>query len=294
MELSAMVLGGALLLAAVVGILTGIFGVGGGFLLTPALMVFLRVPGAVAVGTGLVVILITSWVGLHRRRGTGTVDVRLALVGSVGSLAGVALGQFLLECAKGLPPVHVGGRAQAALEFWLLWAFMGLLAWIAVLLYADYRRGHGQAESAPRGRFSRVRLGPHVRFASVEAGPLSLPALLALALGIGILTGLMGIGGGVLWLPALFYLVGQRTSAAAGTSLLLVWVSALLGSGISLFRGNVSWPLGAIMVAGGMLGSWYGTRIGLKMAGARLRFYFIYVVLAAMGIVAGKVATLMW
>lgn len=294
MELTAFVLTGAFVISGGVGLLTGIFGVGGGFLLTPSLIILLRVPPALAVGTDLTVILLTSSVGLFKRRGTGTVDIRLALVGSVGSMAGVLLGQRLLQYVKALPPLSIAGKNQNALEFTLLWAFLGLLGWIAALLYYDYRQSRGREGHEPRGAFGHIRLAPHMHFASVPGGPLSIPVLLVVAGVIGLLTGLMGIGGGVLWLPALFYLVGQRTLAAAGTSLLLVWLSSFLASVMNIVHGNVCWPLCVTMLAGGVVGSWYGTHVGLRLAGTRLRFYFIYVVLTAMVLVACKVFAMTW
>ena len=287
-------LGGALLIAGVVGLLTGIFGIGGGFLLTPALIILLRVPPALAVGTGLTVILLTSSTGLFKRRGTGTVDARLAIVGSIGSLVGVMVGLRLLQYADALPPIQVAGRSQNALEYGLLVCFLVFLGWLAALLLFDYRQSHGSADHEPRGSFTAVNIGPKMTFSSVPAGPVSVPALLLLGLGIGVLTGLMGVGGGVLWLPALFYLVGQRTVAAAGTSLLLVWLSSLLASVLTIVHGNVCWPLCLVMLAGGMAGTWYGTHLGLRIAGARLRFYFIYVVLGAMAMVGYEVAVMMW
>jgi len=87
----------------------------------------------------------------------------------------------------------------------------------------------------------------------------------------------------------LFYLVGQRTVAAAGTSLMIVWISALMGSSLNVMHGNVDWWLCIVMLGGGALGSWYGTHIGLRMAGARLKFYFIYVVLFAGAIIGVRV-----
>lgn len=285
------VLTGAFLLALFVGGLTGIFGVGGGFLMTPSLVIFLKVPTAIAVGTDLLVIWVTSSVGLFRRRGTGTVDHKLAIMGSVGSIAGVLVGQRLLMHLKALPPIRIAGREQNTLEYVLLWMFLIFLCWVAGLLYFDYRRSHEPGvvshEIAPL--FSRIPLGPRMGFATVAAGPLSVPAVLGFGGGIGILIGLLGVGGGVMWLPALFYLFGQRTSAAAGTSLMIVWISSLIGSGMNVAHGNVDWRLCAVMLVGGILGSWYGTHIGLRLAGARMKFYFIYVVAAAAAIVAVRV-----
>lgn len=294
MDLSVILLTWALLISAVVGLLTGVFGVGGGFLLTPALMILLRVPPSMAVGMGLIIVLLTSSVGLFKRRGTGTVDVRLAAVLSCGCMIGAALGQRLLEYAKHLPPVRIAGRPQGVLEYGLLWAFLLLLTWIAALLYSDYRRSILRAHQAPRGLFASLRCGPRMSFASVPAVALPVAALLLLGFVIGLPTGSMGIGGGMLWMPALFYLVGQGGQAAAGTSLLIVWLSVLLASLLNVSNGNICWPLCATMLAGGMTGSWYGSQIGLRMAGARLRFYFIYVLLAAILLVGYKLVVLTW
>ncbi len=291
MSYEPMVLIGAFVLALFVGGLTGIFGVGGGFLMTPSLVIFLKVPAAIAVGTDLLVIWVTSTVGLFRRRGTETVDYKLAMMGSVGSIVGVLSGQRLLLHLKALPAIRIAGREQNTVEYVLLWMFLIFLCWVACLLYFDYRRSHKPGvvshEIAPL--FSRIPLGPRMGFSTVAAGPLSVPAVVAFGAGIGILIGLLGVGGGVLWLPALFYLFGQRTSAAAGTSLMVVWVSSLIGSGMNVAYRNVDWSLCAVMLGGGILGSWYGTHVGLRLAGARLKFYFIYVVLTAAVIVGVRV-----
>jgi uncharacterized membrane protein YfcA len=294
MDFEPIVLIGAFLLALFVGGLTGIFGVGGGFLMTPCLVIFLKVPSAVAVGTDLLVILATSSVGLLRRLGTRTVDHKLAVISSVGSVVGVLIGQQLLQYLKVLPPIRLAGKEQNALEYILLWMFLIFLCWVVGLLYFDYRRSR-ETGAIPHERFplfSRIPIGPRVKFSTVEAGALSLPALLALGGGIGVLIGLLGVGGGVLWLPALFYLVGQRTSAAAGTSLMIVWISAMVGSSLNVSHGNVDWRLCGVMLAGGVLGSWYGTHVGLRLAGARMKYYFIYVVLAAVTIVAVRVGSM--
>ena len=294
MPYETIVLIAAFALALFVGGLTGVFGVGGGFLITPALMIFLKVPSAIAVGTGLLVVWVTSSVGLFRRRGSDTVDYKLAILVSAGSAVGVLIGQRLLQCLKVLPPVRLAGRGQDVLEYVLLWIFLILLCWVAGLLYFDYRRSHtaGAVLHVVVAPFTRIHLGPRAEFATVAAGPLSVPALLGLGVGIGILIGLLGVGGGILWLPALLYLVGQRASSAAGTSLMIVWVASLIGNISNVMHGNVDWILCGVMLAGGVSGSWYGTHIGLRVDGVRLRFYFIYVILAAIVIVAGRVAVM--
>lgn len=292
MDSSVIILAGAAVLSLVVGLLTGLFGVGGGFLLTPFMIILLRVPPATAVGTGLVIILVTGTVGLIKRRGTGTVDLKLALIISIGSLIGVGGGQYLVRRLAGVPPLHVAGHTQNALEYVLMWVFLVFLAWIAGLLYYDYRRSHAGHTAKPHvPRLARTMLGPRLAFPSLDA-PVSVPGLVVLGIAVGVLTGMLGVGGGVVWLPALFYLVGQRTAAAAGTSLAIVWVSCALGGSLSVLHGAVDGRLCALMLGGGMLGSWYGTHVGLRMAEARLKFYFIYVVLVAMGVVGARLVVM--
>ena len=280
----------ACLLALGTGMLTGAFGVGGGILLIPCLVIFLKVPGAIAVGTNLLVVLAVSSVSLLQRRGTATVDHKLAIMGCIGSAAGVIFGQRLLQYLKGVPAIQLAGKDQSLLEYVLLWMFLAILSWVAILLFVDYRRNRMKvAAQGVLPPFVSFRMGPWMIFPTVTAGALSLPAVLMLGGGIGFLIGLPGVAGGVFWLPALLYLVGQKPAVAAGTSLLIIWISSLIGSGLNVWSGNVDWPLCGFMVAGGILGSWYGTRIGLRLDGARLKYYFIYVLLAAIVIVGAKV-----
>src|SRR3989339_398518 len=205
------------IIALIVGLLTGIFGVGGGFLLTPALII-IGVPGEIAVGTGLAAILVSSTVGLWKRRGSKTVDVKLALTLASGSIFGVLVGIWILEHIKNMETITVFGRQQEPVEFILLCLFFLLL---------------------------------------------------------------IGIGGGVMLLPALVYLIGQRAIKAAGTSLLLVWISSLVGGCGHLLKGNILWGLLIVMIIGGITGTWIGTHIGLRLRDHKLRFYFVFVVLAA-------------
>jgi hypothetical protein len=279
-------------IAFAVGLLTGIFGVGGGFLMTPALMVILGVPGPIAVGTDLAAIWVNSSYALFQRRNTATVDLKLAVPVAIGSLAGVWLGVSLLVYLKHLPPFFINGRDIVAVQYVLLSAFTVLLFVIAVFMGIDYRRTGGVAPAKRVGLFAKIKLPPYGRFASLEEPTMSMAALGLLGGVVGFATGLMGIGGGVIYLPALVYLVGQRTSKAAGTSLLLVWISSLIAVVLNLRADNIHGLLFAALIAGGLLGAFLGTRIGLKMTGPKIRQYFIYVLVAAIGLVVYEVLRL--
>jgi uncharacterized membrane protein YfcA len=188
-----------------------------------------------------------------------------------------------------LPPLVFFGRSHAALEYILLWAYLILLGWIALQIYSDYRKMRlPQPPTRRIGLWAGFRVGPYGHFTSLEHPRFSLTALVGMGIGIGWLTGLMGIGGGVLWLPVLIYLVGQRMQQAVGTSLLLVWIAALGGSALNVAHGNISWPLGLAMLLGGSLGTWHGTHFSLKTSGAKLRLYFIFVLIAALVLIGIK------
>jgi hypothetical protein len=109
---------------------------------------------------------------------------------------------------------------------------------------------------------------------------------------IGCLTGLLGIGGGVVALPTLIYLIGQPPNKAVGTSLLMVWISSLTGVIYKGGAGDICIELWIAMMIGGLTGAVLGTHIGLKLSSEKLRMSFVYVVLAAMAIISWKIVVL--
>ncbi|MBN1380119.1 MAG: sulfite exporter TauE/SafE family protein [Deltaproteobacteria bacterium] len=283
---------GAFAIAFVIGMLMGIFGVGGGFMMTPALMVMLGVPGPIAVGTDVAAILVNSSFALFRRRNTQTVDVKLAVTIAVGSIIGVWIGVALLVYLKHMSPLIINGREVAAVQYLLLWAFIVLLTCIAGYLWSDYRRSSGVAPIKRVGLLVKWTLPPYGRFDSLEEPKLSMSALVLLGIVVGFTTGLMGVGGGVIYLPALVYLVGQRTVKASGTSLLLVWISSLMAVFLNLRAGNIHLILFLALIGGGLCGTFLGTKIGLKMTGPKIRQYFVYVLIAAILLVVYEVLRL--
>jgi uncharacterized membrane protein YfcA len=288
MDIHFITLGGAFCIALGVCILTGIFGVGGGFLMTPALMIFLSVPGTVAVGTGLATMLATSSLAIYKRRGTKTVDVKLAVIIGAGCVMGVILGSVLLQFLEGIPHITILGRQQDPVEYVLLWLFILLLGWIVLFMLYDQRNKKHLINRDRLGLLYGLKIAPYTRIISIENYEISIPILVGLGIMIGSLTGLLGIGGGVVLLPILIYVVGQQAKKAAGTSLLLVWLSSLVGVVYKGVAGQISFPLWTAMVAGGFLGIIIGTHFGLKWSSERLRCSFIYVLLSAIVIIGGK------
>ncbi len=278
-------------IALLVGLLTGIFGVGGGFLMTPALIILVAIPGPMAVGTGLVNFFANSTLGIIKRRGSGTVAPKIALLVGIGSMVGVMLGSWILESLNKLPPITLMGREQSLLELVLMIVFLLLLTGIAIFMYWDVRYAARlrSDDEIQVGLLARVKLPPYGSFQMLDEPRMSIPALFLFGVFGGILTGLLGIGGGVIMLPALIYLVGLHTHKAAGTSLLLVWIASFAGAVNNLFIGNVHWILLAILLAGGMLGTWIGTHLSLYISSHNTRKYFILVLLLAIILVAGRI-----
>jgi len=281
MELSLNIAIGATIIGLVVGMLTGIFGVGGGFLMTPALMIFLNIPGPVAVGTDLTVILANNSLGMLKRRRSGTIDVKLALTIAAGSVLGVLAGSYFLELLDDAPKLIILGKEQETVQYCLLCIFMVLLVWIAGYMLFDYKRNRGKARENRLGSFAGFKVPPYLYFSSLEQPQLSVVTLLILGFFVGVLTGLIGIGGGIFLLPALVYFVGQPARKAVGTSLLLVWISSLAAVIRKTSVGHVSLLLLLFLLIGGLTGTLLGTKIGLSLTGPKIRLYFVYLVIAA-------------
>ena len=287
MNISSNIAIGATIIGLVVGLLTGIFGVGGGFLMTPALMVILGDLGPIAVGTNLVVIFANSSLGMFHRKGTCTIDIKLGLTIAVGSVLGVLTGSYFLELLENAPKLVIFGKEQETVQYSLIFLFLVLLVWIAGYTLFDYKYNSGKAVDSHKGLLAAIRVPPYFHFPSLNQPEFSIPMLLVLGFGIGTLTGLMGIGG-VLLLPALIYLVGQQTNRAVGTSLLLVWISSLVGVVRKAGVGHIHLLLLLFLLVGGLTGTFIGTKIGLSLPGLKIRLYFIYVVIAAMLMVGYK------
>ncbi len=289
MDYSSAVFVGGGLIGLVMGALVGIFGVGGGFLTTPVLIIFLSVPGQTAVGTELATILAISSFGMLRRRGSGTVDLKLGFTIAVGSVAGVLAGSTLLSRLSQIPDVVIFGKEQDTVQYLLLIIYVIMLTAIAVHLALDYKRSKGQAPEKRIGLLAKVKCPPYSCFNSLEEPQLSVVPLVLIGFAVGSLTGLTGIGGGVVLLPALVYLVGQRTIKAAGTSLVLVWISSLVAVIRKGASGEIDLPLLLVLLIGGFIGAYLSTHIGLKLEGPKIRLYFIYVIMAAVLIVGCEI-----
>ncbi len=275
---------GVVLLGFAVGVLTGLFGVGGGFLLTPALKALFGVPYPVAVGTDLVQIFLTGTVSAYRHGRAGNVEWRLGLVLGAGGVAGAELGVRIQNALASIGEVGVSGSRVTLLDLVLGGLFVALLAAVAVLIWRETRSGGGVDTRVGRA-LRAVRLRPVIALPRSDLAGISVWVPLAMGLGVGVLTGLMGVGGGFVNFPLLIYVLGVPTHVAIGTSA----VQVLLASGYGALRHagqrHVELPLVLFLTAGSVLGVQVGVRLARRFRGPRIRRLFAGVMLLGIAVI---------
>ena len=253
-------------LGGAVGLLSGIFGVGGGFLMTP-LLIFLGVPAPVAVGTEANQIVASSVSGVlaHFRR--GNVDIKMGLVLLAGGLTGSTVGVWLFALLRQLGQIEV----VIKLSFILFLGIIGTLMLIESMRAIMRSRQTG----ARRGKLHQHNwlhgLPFKMRF---RKSKLYISALLPFGVGaiVGVLSAIMGVGGGFIMVPAMIYLLGMPTSVVVGTSLFqIIFVTANVTFLQSVQTQTVDIMLAGLLLFGAVVGAQFGTRIGAKLKGEQLR-----------------------
>lgn len=260
-------------IGAAVGVVSGLFGIGGGFLMTPLLLV-LGIPPAVAVGTGSMPILATSLSGAIAQNRRGNVDVTLSLVLTVGGLVGAFIGVEAMRALRQLGQFDV----TVALAYVVLLGLVALL-----MLFENLTILHQSRRSPPprlRRRSEHVWLHGLPWKMRFRKSKLYVSALPPLVIGsfVGFLIAVMGFGGSLIVVPALIYLMRVPANIAVGTSLLqATLVSAATIVLTSSVNHSVDASLGAILVAGVVI----GTPLGVT-ASSGLKVWQLRIVLAAL------------
>lgn len=263
-------------MGALVGFLSGMFGVGGGFLTTP-LLIFYGIPPAVAVASSATMITGSSVSGAlaHWRR--GGVDVKMGLVMIAGGVTGSALGSFLFRLLQRLGQIDV----SISLVYVIFLGVIGglMLRESAVALVAA-RRGQQRKRRVNRHHGLIAALPLRARFykSGLYISPLA-PYLLGVA--VGVLTVIMGVGGGFIMVPAMIYLLSMSASVVVGTSLFqIVFVTAATTLFHAVNARTVDIILAAMLLLGGVVGAQIGARAAQKLPGEQLRLGLSIVVLA--------------
>lgn len=247
-----------------VGFLSGVFGVGGGFLMTP-ILIFIGIPPAVAVATEANQIVASSVSGVlaHWKRGNVDFKMGFALLfgGIIGSSIGVGLFSFLRDLGQ--------------LDLVIKLSYVVFLGIIGILMLIESfnssqrtkKRGlvklhtHNWMHGLPfKTRFRRSRL--------------YISALLPISIGIlvGLLAAIMGVGGGFIMVPAMIYLLGMPTVIVVGTSLFqIIFVTANVTVLQAVNTQTVDVVLALLLLAGGVIGAQIGVRVGMRLQGEQLR-----------------------
>jgi uncharacterized protein len=262
-------------MGAAVGFLSGLFGVGGGFLMTP-LLIFSGIPAAVAVGTEAAQIVASSVSGAIAQYRRNNVDVKLGVVllsgGIFGSIVGVQLVKILRQ--MGQFELFVG------ISYVLFLGIIGTLMMIESVRTIQRTRG-GQSTSMRRpGQHSWVHGLPFkMRFTRSKLYISAIPPLMIGAF-VGFLAAIMGVGGGFIMVPAMIYLLRVPTNVVVGTSLFqIVFVTAVTTVLHASANLSVDVVLALLLMTGGVIGAQFGAAAGSQLKGEELRFLLAAIVL---------------
>lgn len=261
-------------LGLVVGILTGLFGVGGGFLVTPLLNLMLGIPYPIAIGSGLCTMIGSGASGLARHARLRNYEPRSILLMGSGAVAGAFVGaqvNVLLDAAFGTD----GGRTYTLIMDGL---YIVLLAGAtAVLVW------HSTFPHPRRSLLQRLRLPPRIDLAAAHLEGVSAPGIVLVGLGLGILSGLVGIGGGVFMMPVLVLVLGLTAHRAVGTSLGVVVLASVAGTIRYGLQGTVNLWVALAILVGTTIGIQIGAAICVRLEGWRLTRYFAALVILVAG-----------
>lgn len=265
-------------LGGLVGILSGMFGVGGGFLMTP-LLFFIGIPPAVAVATEANQIVASSVSGAlaHFRR--KSLDILMGMFLLAGGIIGVAAGVEIFAVL----------RAAGQVDTLVRICYVVLLGTIGTLMLIESIRA---IQRSHQNVFVLRKLHQHnwihglpfkVKFRSSGLYISAIPPLLIGAL-VGILAAIMGVGGGFIMVPAMIYILGMPTKVVIGTSLFqITFVTAFTTVLHATTNQTVDIALAFLLFLGGVIGAQVGARIGVKLPAEQLRVFLAILVIAVCG-----------
>jgi len=258
-----------------VGGLSGLFGVGGGFLMTP-LLIFLGIPPAVAVGTEAPHVLASSISGAiaHWRR--RNVDIKMGFILLLGGIAGSTVGVNIFKILIGF------GQVDLIIQLLFIF-FLGLVGFSMLFESARTTIKKYRTTSTIRTKLHQHSwlhgLPFKMRFHRSKLYISTIPPLL-IGFIVGILSAMMGVGGGFIMIPAMVYILGMSTNVVVGTSLFqIIFVTANSTFFQSYLNQTVDIVLAALMILGGVIGAQIGARLGTRFRAEYLRGALAFIVL---------------
>ncbi len=264
-----------LALGAIAGVFAGMFGVGGGFLLTPFL-IFFGIPHDVAVSSSANQIIASSVSGFSAHWRKRNVDVKMGLYLLAGGMVGSTSGVSLFSSLKASGQIDVFITVCYIIFLGVIGAVMAIESGRAMLRkrageeYIPKKKGHNSLQKLPfKTRFPDSKL--------------YISALLPITLGfaVGVLVSVMGIGGGFIMIPAMIYILGMPTSVVIGTSLFqIIFITSNVTMLMAYKTQTVDIVLALILIAGSVFGAQIGTKLGMKIPSEKLRAMLAMMVLS--------------
>ena len=266
-----------------VGALSGLFGVGGGFLMTP-LLIFLGIPPVVAVGSEAPHVLASSVSGVIAHWRKKNVDFKMGFFLLSGGLVGSTLGVNLFKLLK------TYGQIDIVIQFLFL-IFLGFIGMSMAFESAKTTIKNYRTTSSIRTKLHQHSwihgLPFKLRFHRSKLYISAIPPIL-IGFFVGVLSAMMGVGGGFIMIPAMVYILGMSTNVVVGTSLFqIIFVTANSTFFQSYLNQTVDIVLSALMILGGVIGAQIGVRIGTKLKAEYLRGILAILVL----LVCAKILT---
>lgn len=275
------------LVGLTVGIVGGFIGVGGGYMVTPALIVF-GFPGYMAAGIDMTHIAGKGLVSTVRHRQLGNIDWTLALTMIAGTMLGVELGVRLLVHFKNLGISGVVLLATSVVLMFVLFLYTQIETHRAHKVMEKLARdgreiGREVQTSSLPVLFQKLPLAPIVRCRTARV-VVSMWLIVLVGMVTGVLAGFLGVGGGFIRVPALVYVVGASTHIAVGTDLVEIVVSGAYGALRHSIEGNVDMMAVLFMIVGAMIGAQVGSIATSYVRGPAIRYILGYsLILATLG-----------
>lgn len=270
-----------------VGVLGGFFGIGGAFMVTPALNIF-GFPMAYAIGTDVAHIMGKSIVATFRHRKLGNVDLRLGVLMILGTAIGIECGAQVIMWLERIGQVGSVVRAVYIILLGGIGSYMlrEYLRWSRANRGSEKKEAPSDVRSAFAQKVWNIKIYPMVELKESGIKAISLWVILGVGYVTGFLAGFLGVGGGFIRMPALIYVIGCPTTVAVGTDLFEVMFSGAYAAFTYGIKGRVE-ILGAIvMLCGAAIGAQFGTVATKYVKGMKIRFYFaLTIFLAAVSVI---------
>ncbi len=268
---------GLLILGLGVGIIGGFFGMGGAWMVTPGLNI-LGFPMAFAIGTDIAHMAGKSLISTMRHSKFGNVDYRLGVIMIAGTVGGFELGAQMIMWLERIGHVDLFVRVGYLI-------LLGLIAWLVFADVLQKRRKEREARATGKLQpdaaggiqwhktFHKLRIPPIVHFkaAGIRCS-MWLPVIVSFFTGW--LAGILGIGGGLIRMPSLIYLIGVPTHVAVGTDLFEVAISGLYGAASYTYKGRTELVAAIIMLVGASVGAQIGSVATKYVRGYGIRLFF--------------------